>query len=166
MNSPHYQVDCVWGSQAITSISQQCDVAVWVDVFQSQTPAQMQELLTPFADTGVISGINDAFAVAQWISDRQLELQKRLQILLICAGNNGHDIANELAAGAVVERLAQLGIDAMSPEAAVANAAYSGLKNATAHLIAASRGASSSSTQNTCYSVDPTVTTDQVRILF
>jgi 2-phosphosulfolactate phosphatase len=51
-------------------------------------------------------------------------------------------IADQLTAGAVVDALIALGIDHTSPEAAVACAAYEGLRNAVVHLIGASgRGA-------------------------
>jgi len=43
-----------------------------------------------------------------------------------------------LAAGAVVDALADLGIDDTSPEAAVACAAYTGLRRAVVHLTTAS----------------------------
>ena len=43
-----------------------------------------------------------------------------------------------LAAGAVIDALADVGIDYCSPEAAAASAAFTGLKNATGHLIGAS----------------------------
>jgi phosphosulfolactate phosphohydrolase-like enzyme len=46
-----------------------------------------------------------------------------------------------LAAGAVVEALAVLGIDAAPPEAAAAGAAYVGLRRATRHVLTASVGA-------------------------
>jgi len=43
-----------------------------------------------------------------------------------------------LAAGAVIDALGALGIDACSPEAAAASAAYTGLSRATRHLFTAS----------------------------
>jgi len=43
-----------------------------------------------------------------------------------------------LAAGAIIDALSTAGIDHQSPEAAAAASAYTGLKNATRHLISAS----------------------------
>jgi 2-phosphosulfolactate phosphatase len=43
-----------------------------------------------------------------------------------------------LGAGAVIDALADVGIDYCSPEAAAASAAFTGLRNATGHLIGAS----------------------------
>lgn len=51
-------------------------------------------------------------------------------------------IGDQLTAGAVVDALIALGIDHTSPEAAVACAAYEGLRKAVVHLVGASgRGA-------------------------
>ncbi len=47
-----------------------------------------------------------------------------------------------LAAGAVVDALVATGIDHTSPEAAVACAAYTGLRRAVRHLVSAAEGAS------------------------
>jgi len=50
-------------------------------------------------------------------------------------------IEDQLAAGAIVDALVGLGIDHTSPEAAVACAAFEGLRHATTHLIGASGSA-------------------------
>ena len=62
------------------------------------------------------------------------------------AGAEGGDairfaIEDQLAAGAIVDALVGLGIDHTSPEAAVACAAFEGLRHATTHLIGASGSA-------------------------
>jgi hypothetical protein len=43
-----------------------------------------------------------------------------------------------LAAGAVIDALAEVGIDYASPEAAAAVAAFTGLRNAVGHVLSAS----------------------------
>ena len=50
-------------------------------------------------------------------------------------------IEDQLAAGAIVDALVGLGIDHTSPEAAVACAAFEGLRHAATHLIGASGSA-------------------------
>ena len=47
-------------------------------------------------------------------------------------------VEDHLGAGAVIARLGELGLDATSPEAAVAEAAFRGLEGAVGHLVSAS----------------------------
>jgi 2-phosphosulfolactate phosphatase len=53
-------------------------------------------------------------------------------------GSTRFAVEDLLAAGAVIDALADAGIDYCSPEAAAAGAAFTGLRNATGHLIGAS----------------------------
>jgi hypothetical protein len=137
MESSHYQVECVWGIEGLERYPFEIDVLVWVDVLEensellSHIPSAQQDYVA------LIAGLHDSYAVADWIMNFQLEKQQRMHILMACAGAKDHSIADQLAAGAIIERLAEHGIDAMSPQAAVANAAFIGLKNATNHLISA-----------------------------
>jgi 2-phosphosulfolactate phosphatase len=92
----------------------------------------------------VIAGsLRNATAVAQWILAHQDETGNRLAIAVIAAGDrrdHGTRVAVEdlLGAGAIIDALAAIGLDACSPEAAVASAAFAGLRRATRHLVTAS----------------------------
>ena len=52
--------------------------------------------------------------------------------------DGGFAVEDFLAAGAVIDALGDVGIDFVSPEAAVAGAAFAGLRNASLHLLSAS----------------------------
>ena len=56
-------------------------------------------------------------------------------------GNTRFAVENFFVAGAVIDRLSSLGLDATSPEAASAEAAYRTLGRAVGHLITASTSA-------------------------
>ena len=165
MNRPHYQVLCTWGLSGIARLRITADVYIWVDPLSS-SPENVLDT-DVFADSGrvVLSTLADAFAVADWVADLQMELQQRLCVLVVCASEDTYSIADQLAAGAVIERLAQRGLDAMSPEAAVANAAFVQLRGATSHLISASEVGMKSSLSGLTLSVDESIKSDQVRIL-
>lgn len=83
------------------------------------------------------------------VADRILALQEqrgeRMVVAVIAVGEpasadgvSRFTIEDQLTAGAVVDALVALGLDHTSPEAAVACAAYEGLRNAAIHLIGAS----------------------------
>ena len=165
MNRPHYQVMCTWGLSGVSRLAIAADVYIWVDSFSESAENVLNA--AEFANSGrvVLSSLTDAFAVADWVADLQMELQQRLCVLVVCAGAETHNIADQLAAGAVIERLAQRGLDAMSPEAAVANAAFVQLRNATSHLISASEAWTNSTASHVALTVDESIKTDQVRIL-
>ena len=88
--------------------------------------------------------LDDAADVAAAALRRQNELGGRCVVAVVAAGAVRADgtlrfaVEDLLAAGAVIEAIAAVGIDHQSPEAAAAASAYSGLKNATRHLISAS----------------------------
>lgn len=165
MNTPHYQVMCTWGLSSAFRKAFTPDVYIWVDALSSCSADELNFQGLPGDSPIIAADIANAFAVADWVTRRQLSEQKRLTVLIICADNKSHSIADQLAAGAVIERLAHNGLDAMSPEAAVANAAYSQLKRATTHLITASEAASDLSRIPAKLSVDESLTVDSVRIL-
>jgi 2-phosphosulfolactate phosphatase len=91
----------------------------------------------------VIAGsLRNATAVAKWIVEKQAGA--RLAIAIIAAGEQREDgstrfaVEDLLGAGAIIDALAAVGLDACSPEAAAAAASFAGLKRATKHLITAS----------------------------
>ena len=88
----------------------------------------------------VASGLVDAPAVAAWILAEQERLGRRAYIAIVAAGESrgAFDAAGVLAAGALIDALTELGIDDTAPEAAVACAAFVGLRRAVGHLVTAS----------------------------
>jgi 2-phosphosulfolactate phosphatase len=107
------------------------------------------------------AALRNRTAVAERILTLQEERGDRMIVAIIAAGESaaaagriagGHAddrapgdirfaIEDQLAAGAVIDALVGLGIDHTSPEAAVACAAYEGLRHAALHLIGASGSA-------------------------
>ncbi len=98
------------------------------------------------------ASLRNRTAIAERILALQEERGQRMIVAIVAAGgagaagadgSDGSDapiagISDQLTAGAVVDALIALGIDHTSPEAAVACAAYEGLRNAVVHLVAAS----------------------------
>lgn len=141
MSNPHgqgaYQVRFDWGLVGVETIRADAHVVVWVDQLGGERPA--------IADIGLVTAtLEQAPDVAAHALARQTELGGRFVIAVVAAGAPRPDgslrfaVEDLLAAGAVIDALAAVGIDHQSPEAAAAAAAYSGLKNATRHLISAS----------------------------
>lgn len=105
-------------------------------------------LAATLAATGVevfAASLRNRSAVADRILALQEQRGERMVVAVIAAGEPaGADgvsrftIEDQLTAGAVVDALVALGLDHTSPEAAVACAAYEGLRNAAIHLIGAS----------------------------
>lgn len=142
-----YQVRFDWGVEGAAAVASDADVVVWVDAL----PAEADAAGTPETPAGLpgdgavlLAGLTDAPAVAQWILDEQVRLGRRAMISVVAAGETTASGAQRfavedlLAAGAVVDALAALGIDYSSPEAAAACAAFVGLRGAVAHLLTAS----------------------------
>jgi 2-phosphosulfolactate phosphatase len=92
----------------------------------------------------VAANLRNFSAVARWVLDYQRRLGQRAKVAVVASGERRADdtlrpaVEDQLAAGAVVGALAQLGIDASSPEAAVAAAAFESLRRAAGHLLTAS----------------------------
>lgn len=90
------------------------------------------------------ASLRNRSAVAQWILDHQVALGHRVKVAVVAGGEVRDDdtvrfsVEDLLTAGAVIDALGALGIDACSPEAAAASAAYTGLARATRHLFTAS----------------------------
>ncbi len=124
-----YQVRFDWGRAGEAAISEGADAVIWVDQLGGADDARTLE---------------QADEVADWALAKQEELGGRFRIAVVAAGaervEGGIRFAVEdlLAAGAIIEAIAQRGIDHQSPEAAAAAAAYVGLRTATRHLISAS----------------------------
>jgi len=129
-----YQVRFDWGSPGAASVAVDADVVAWVDELGSE----------PVPDGARVATMAGADEFARWCLARQEELGGRFRIAVVAAGATQEDgslrfaVEDLLGAGAVIDALAELGIDHQSPEAAAAAAAYTGLRNATTHLMKAS----------------------------
>ena len=135
-NQAKYQVRFDWGVAGAAAIVPGAHVLVWADALPTAGP----DPLAVAHDGAIVAGsVGARAAVAQWILDRQVELGGRAVVAVIAAGGPDGRFAVEdlLAAGAVIDALAEVGIDFTSPEAAAAAGAYAGLRNATAHVLSA-----------------------------
>ena len=132
-----YQVRFDWGAAGAASVSQDADAVVWVS----------QLLETPGPKGTVPGALERAGELGAWALARQHELGGRFRIAVVAAGAARDDgslrfaVEDLLAAGAIIDAIAEVGIDHQSPEAAAAASAYRGLRGATRHLIAASESA-------------------------
>ena len=98
------------------------------------------------ADVLVVTGAGAAGEVARHVAERQTRRGDRALVAIVAAGAVEADgfrpaVEDQLAAGAVVDALAGVGIDFSSPEAAVACAAAGALARASWHLLTASASA-------------------------
>ncbi|MCK8609170.1 2-phosphosulfolactate phosphatase [Agromyces sp. C10] len=144
-----YQVRFDQGPDAVHRIADGVHVVVWVD--QTTDAAADSPADAPIVPRAVLdaaphhaavlaANLRDAAAAAAWILAEQERLGRRAYLAIVAAGraDGGFAADDVLAAGAVIDALIELGIDDTSPEAAVASAAYAGLRRAVAHLATAS----------------------------
>ena len=141
MEQTRYQVRFDWAVAGAHAIGADADVIVWVDAI-AEPGSDLDLKALPQGPAVVFTDLTSAPAVAQWVIDLQVKLAKRILIAVVAAGSNRDGqlrVTTEdlLAAGAVIDQLAALGLDATSPEAAAAEAAYRGLSRATSHLLTA-----------------------------
>jgi 2-phosphosulfolactate phosphatase len=148
-----YQVRLDWGVRGATRIAVDADIVVWLDVVPDAPTADAavpddaaialpEGLFVRVPDDAAVlaAGLVDATAAARWILAEQERLGRRAFIAILAAGDAEAGFAADdvLGAGAVIDALAALGIDDTSPEAAVAAAAFGGLRRAVRHLTSAS----------------------------
>ena len=132
-----YQVRFDWGVAGAASVGADCDAIVWVDELGESEPP-----VDAMAGT-----IERAAELGAWALAQQEAAGGRFRIAVIAAGAARADgslriaVEDLLAAGAIIDAIAEVGIDHQSPEAAAAASAYRGLRGATRHLIAASESA-------------------------
>jgi hypothetical protein len=163
-----YQIRFDWGLDGVAAVGADVDVLVWVDAVVTDAGFDPDIVESPGE---IIAGdFASAGAVAQWIVDRQNQLAKRVTIAVIGAGagrTGGYRFAVEdlLAAGAVIRSLGELGLDATSPEAAAAEAAYLGLGRGLAHLVSASVSVAEGASAPIATRVDPNLGASDVRVL-
>lgn len=129
-----YQVRFEWGAAGAAAVAVDADVVAWIDELGSE----------PVPEGARTTALADADEFARWCLSRQEELGGRFRIAVVAAGATQPDgslrfaVEDLFGAGAIIDAIAELGIDHQSPEAAAAAAAYTGLRNATRHLVQAS----------------------------
>lgn len=132
-NQPQYQVRFDWGREGAAAIAPGAHIVVWADALGGSDPELDH-------DGAIVAGsVGSRAAIAAWVLERQVELGDRATVAVVAAGGPEGRFAVEdlLAAGAVIDALAEVGIDYISPEAAAAVGAYAGLRNATGHVLSA-----------------------------
>ena len=132
-NQPQYQIRFDWGVEGARAIAPGAHIVVWADALGSTVPDLDHH-------GALITGsVGSRRAIADWVLERQVELGDRATVAVVAAGGPDGRFAVEdlLAAGAVIDALAEVGIDYISPEAAAAVGAYTGLRNATGHVLSA-----------------------------
>ena len=138
LGQSNYQVRFDWADAGAREIGVGADVIVWVDALDSRLPdADIRGLI-------VVGSLRNRTALARWALERQGDLGDRFTIAVVAAGDTHSDgslrfaLEDLLAAGSIIDALADVGIDYCSPEAAAASAAFTGLRSATGHLIGSS----------------------------
>jgi 2-phosphosulfolactate phosphatase len=139
-----YQVRFDWGVAGAHAVGADADVIVWVDAIGIDgRPGTAPVEALPSGCAVITSGMGTAAAAADWVMDLQERLRSRILIAVVAAGEPRADgslrfaAEDQLAAGAVVDRLAERGLDGTSPEAAVVEGAYRHLGRAVGHLMSA-----------------------------
>lgn len=141
-----YQVRFDWAADGARAIAGDADVVIWADTIGVSAIAAPPPALAAIPGRGAVvaAGLASAAAVASWALAEQVRLGRRAMIAVVAAGGSTASgstrfaVEDLLAAGAVIDALAALGIDYSSPEAAAACAAFTGLRGAVAHLLTAS----------------------------
>ena len=137
-----YQVRFDWGFDGARAIGRDADLLVLVDVLGDS--AQLAETADATSAIVVAGSLRNCAAAARWALERQTDSGDRLTVAVVAMGEARESgslrfaLEDLLGAGAIIDALATLGIDYCSPEAASAAAAFTGLRNATGHLIGAS----------------------------
>ncbi|SDQ10070.1 2-phosphosulpholactate phosphatase [Curtobacterium sp. UNCCL20] len=166
-----YQVRFAWGTGGAARIAEDAHVLVWIDVLPASPTEDARErqralrslaAQLPEGPEVVLGHLGNASAIAGRVTRLQADRGDRCVVAIVAAGRHhapGDDAAEAageaadvpdapdfavedfLAAGAVVDALAEVGIDHTSPEAAAACAAHTGLRRAVKHLVSASEAA-------------------------
>ncbi|QHC67551.1 hypothetical protein GSU68_13880 [Rathayibacter sp. VKM Ac-2759] len=134
-----YQIRFDWGARAVRTLAPS-HITVVVDAL----PGGVELDVSGVEGHLVRAGLVDRTAVARWVLERQHENGGRTSVNVIAvgdvdaAGEPRFAMEDQLAAGALIDALIGLGIDHVSPDAAVASASYEGLRRACGHLLSAS----------------------------
>jgi hypothetical protein len=149
IHQERYQVRFEWGETGARRITPDAHAVVVVDELDGHGQASAAQLAAAIAEasggSAAVFCATEASAsdAATRILGLQTDLGHRAVVAIVAAGSldaDGYRVAVEdaLAAGAVVDALAALGIDFTSPEAAMVCASWQGLRKATGHLLTAS----------------------------
>jgi 2-phosphosulfolactate phosphatase len=166
-----YQVRFDWGAAGAATIAAGADVVVLVDVLPTgdADPTNTERILGALVDNPavVVAGsLRNRMSVAKWALERQGTKGERFMVAVVAAGEVRSDgslrfaLEDLLGAGAIIDALADVGIDYCSPEAAAAAAAFTGLRNATGHLIGASASGRERTTNGQRVQVDNAIEMD------
>ncbi|MCU1478217.1 MAG: hypothetical protein JWQ64_2910 [Subtercola sp.] len=143
----HYQVRFGRGIDGLQAVGAHADVVIWVDALPEPGETTGQKPAKRGHDVHVhgwpeLVGVPIIHAdlttrtdAAKWMLEQQVEAGDRVSVAVVAASDGVEDT---LAAGAVIDALAGLGIDFSSPEAAVVCASFTGLERAVGHLFSAS----------------------------
>jgi 2-phosphosulfolactate phosphatase len=167
-----YQVRFDWGTEGATAIGGDADVLVLVDVLGET--AAIADSLDGVTGVVIAGSLRNSTAVARWALGRQADKGERFTVAIVAVGESRESgalrfaLEDLLGAGAIIDALAGVGIDYCSPEAAAAAAAYTGLRNATGHLIGASTSGRAATARGHRAAVDAAIAlnaSDEVPIL-
>lgn len=152
----HYQVRFGRGPAALDTVASHADVVIWVDALPDEPGSGTAAATTapaapaapavtsapaipaPPALAGIpliAADLRNRSNAARWMLEQQVLAGTRVSVAVVAAADTVEDT---LAAGAVIDALAALGIDFSSPDAAVACASFTTLERAVAHLFTAS----------------------------
>ncbi|MFA5606151.1 MAG: 2-phosphosulfolactate phosphatase [Leucobacter sp.] len=134
-----YQVRLGWGSGALTRLAT-AGIVIIVDAIGSSEDLAAAARALPHAPTVYLGSLRNATATARAAYEEQVARGGRTAINLVLAGDGegGFAVEDYLAAGAIADGLAALGIDHSAPDVAVANEGFRPLKRAVKHLFSAS----------------------------
>ncbi len=137
-----YQVRLDVGLDGARRIGSSAHLLVWCDGLATE-PLPV-DALPPHVEV-IDARCGAASAIAQRLLDLQAARGERTFVAVVAAGApveapEGIPVEDFLLAGAVVDALGAVGIDATSPEAAAAAASFHGLRGAVAHMLSASVG--------------------------
>jgi len=165
-----YQVRFELGIEGAHAVGTDADVIIWADALADAHDVPVSEL--PKSAGVVATDLTTAVAVADWVLAEQVRLGRRFATAVIAAngdrdGSSRFAVENFFVAGAVIDRLSSLGLDATSPEAASAEAAYRTLGRAVGHLITASTSAiaSDNKVDASRLKINPAASADDVQVL-
>ena len=161
MEQAGYQVRFGMGVEGLRSCAADADVIIWVDALPGSGG---EDPVAPAGATLIATDLPTSRAAAAWTLEYQADVQRRLAIAVITASSR-FAVADFLSAGAVIDALSELGLDATSPEAAAAESAYRGLRNAVSHLITASVAGRALSVPAELTRVNPNATAADVTVI-
>lgn len=134
----NYQVRLGWGQNGLTELAPAAIIVV-VDAIGDATELAEAALALPHNPTVFISSLRNASATANAVYQEQINRNERTSINIILAGDSGNfAVEDYLTAGAVADRLSELGLDHSAPDVAVATEGFRPLKRALKHLFSAS----------------------------